>query len=60
VRKFKNVSFYLITKGIEADVKKLDDFAFQDFVVPGDEPEQVEDLKSIEITKLKITNAAFK
>ena len=54
VRKFKNVSFFLLTKGIEADVRKLDDVGF---VFPGDEPK---DPKPIVITKLKILNAACK
>lgn len=60
VRNVKNVSFHLLTKGIEADVKKLDDIEDQDFVLPGDEPQKVEDLKPIAITKLKITNIVLK
>ncbi|MBK1884235.1 hypothetical protein JIN85_17580 [Luteolibacter pohnpeiensis] len=60
VRKFKNFSFHLLTKGIEADVKKLDDFAFQGFILPGDAPRDGEAPNPIEITKLKITNSELK
>ncbi|MES2465823.1 MAG: hypothetical protein V4675_00865 [Verrucomicrobiota bacterium] len=49
VRKFEHVKFSLLGKGIGADVRKLDE-----------EPKQIKDPKTIEITKLKIINAVWK
>ena len=49
VRKFDHVKFSLLGKGIEADVRKLDEG-----------PKQIKDPKTIEITRLKIINAARK
>ncbi len=45
--KFEHVKFFLLSKGIEADVRKLDDL-------------KIKDPKTIEITKLKIINAVLK
>ena len=49
VRKFEHVKFSLLGKGIEADVRKLDEG-----------PKQIKDPKTLEITRLKIINAAWK
>jgi hypothetical protein len=60
VRKFENVSFFLLNKGVEADIKKLDETTLRGFVLPGDKPKQVDDSKPVQITKLKIISAVCK
>jgi len=60
VRKFTAIRFNLFKKGIEADVRKLDDF-ISGFVLPGEEESKPpEDPKPIVISKFRVTNAIFK
>ena len=60
VRKFENVSFFLLDKGVEADIRKLDVTTLGEFVLQGDKPKQVDDSKPVQITKLRIIRAVFK